>query len=59
MDEASHLCWASILLLLQDVERAKQSGESSAGLSKQLAAALCSLTEMKMGLAADVSTVSA
>eukprot|EP00878_Enallax_costatus_P016578 GHUV01017394.1.p1 GENE.GHUV01017394.1~~GHUV01017394.1.p1 ORF type:complete len:317 (+),score=108.87 GHUV01017394.1:512-1462(+) len=46
-------------LLQLDVERAKQSGESSKGLSKQLTAALCSLAEMKMGLAEDVSAVAA
>lgn len=42
----------------QDVERSRQAGQGSKGPSKQLAAALCSLAEMKMSQAEDVAAVS-
>jgi hypothetical protein len=49
----------SVHICLQDVERSRQAGKASKGPSKQLAAALCSLAEMKMSQAEDVAAVSA
>jgi hypothetical protein len=43
---------------LQDVEQSRQAGHASKGASKQLAAALCSLAEMKMSQAEDMEAVS-
>lgn len=55
-------CRSSRLPSAQDVNAAQEAGAAGSSehrqLCKQLAAALCSLAEMQLGLAEDVSAVS-
>lgn len=56
-EEAVAATQKGVELLQEDVERSRQAGQGSKGPSKQLAAALCSLAEMKMSQAEDVAAV--
>ncbi|KAF6265906.1 TPR-like protein [Scenedesmus sp. NREL 46B-D3] len=56
-EEAVAATQKGVELLQLDVERSRQAGHASKGPSKQLAAALCSLAEMKMSQAEDMAAV--